>query len=95
MFNENKYVQDIFQFFFDIIFRRKMLDICVIVLCGIFGSGKLIFVKFLIDKFIVVSQGYWEEFKFLYWLLVLYDEIILIDVEKNIIEKEVFFLLNI
>lgn len=80
-----------FSFFSDIISRRKMLDICVTVLCGIPGSGKSTFAKSLIDKPTVASQGYWEESKSLHWLLVSYDEIIPTDVEKNIIEKEVLF----
>lgn len=80
-----------FSFFSDIISRRKMLDICVTVLCGIPGSGKSTFAKSLIDKSTVASQGYWGESKSSHWLLVSYDEIIPTDVEKNIIEKEVPF----
>lgn len=91
MFNENKHVTGTLQFFSDIISRRKMLDICVTILCGIPGSGKSTFAKSLIDKSTVASQGYWEESKSLHWLLVSYDEIIPTDVEKNIIEKEVLF----
>ncbi|XP_056006451.1 L-seryl-tRNA(Sec) kinase-like isoform X2 [Ostrea edulis] len=72
-----------------------MLDVCVVVLCGVPGSGKSTFANYLIknqkgDN--CDGQGVQkrrDDASSIHWLLVSYDDIIPSDVERNIIEREV------
>lgn len=70
-----------------------MFDICVVVLCGIPGSGKSTFAKSMITKQTSlensVDWGLRNESTTTHWLLVSYDDMIPSDLEKDIIEKEV------